>query len=79
MFKDAFTTWFQNEELKRELRDAIRPIGSYLYQELFFYFLTISLYFGLLFVFVLAILFAIIHNSLRIAALQSRVEKHLQL
>ncbi len=78
MLKDAFTTWFENEEMKRELRDAVRPVGNYLYQELFFYFLIVSLYFVLLFVFVLAILFVIIHNTMRITSLQNRIEKHLQ-
>jgi hypothetical protein len=48
--KQTVVDLFQNESIRSEIKDILKPFGIIIYNELYFYMLMIIVYCGLLFV-----------------------------
>jgi len=59
--RDTCIEFFQNEELHKEVREIIKPLGNMVYNEIYLYFWFICVYNVFLLFLILANLFLIIH------------------
>uniref|UniRef100_A0A6C0B2E4 Uncharacterized protein n=1 Tax=viral metagenome TaxID=1070528 RepID=A0A6C0B2E4_9ZZZZ len=59
--RDTCMEFFQNEDLHKEVREIIKPLGNMMYNEIYLYIWFICIYNVLLLFLILANLFLIIH------------------
>ena len=59
--RDTFIDIFKNEDIKRDLREIIKPVVDIIYNEIYIYIWFICIYNIFLFFFVLAIIFILLH------------------
>jgi hypothetical protein len=58
--KDTCIDFFKNEDIKREIKDIIKPVFHFIYNEMYIYLLIISIYHILFFLIVLANLYLLL-------------------
>jgi len=58
--KDTCIDFFKNEDFKREIKDIIKPVFNFIYNEMYIYLLIISIYHILFFLIVLANLYLLL-------------------
>ena len=58
--RETFIDFFKNEDIKRDVKDIIRPIGTILYNEIYIYLLLICIYHIFFIFIVLANLFLLL-------------------
>jgi hypothetical protein len=71
--KDTCIDFFKNEDIKREIKDIIKPVFHFIYNEMYIYLLIISIYHILFFLIVLANLYLL----LRILSMSNKNNKNL--
>lgn len=59
--KETIHGYLQNEEFKTEIKNMLKPFGSMIYNEMYFYLLLICIYCVLLFLFGLTTIIAIMN------------------
>lgn len=59
--KETCIEFFKNEDIKKDIRDVIKPLGLWVYNEIYVYLWILCIYNVFLFFIVLAILFILLH------------------
>jgi hypothetical protein len=65
--RDSCIEFFQNEDIHKEVKEIIKPLGNMMYNEIYLYIWFICIYNVLLLFLILANLFLVIHlyNTMR--------------
>jgi hypothetical protein len=73
--RDSCIELFQNEDVHKEVKEIIKPLGNMMYNEIYLYIWFICIYNVLLLFLILANLFLVIHlyNTLKKTDLLSKV------
>jgi len=61
--KEKCNQFFQNEDIKRNLREIIKPIGTMIYNELFIYILFICIYNVIIFFIIILVLILLLRKQ----------------
>jgi hypothetical protein len=71
--KSAIYDLVQNDNIRNEIKQILKPFGVIIYNEIYFYILLILVYCGLLFLAVLGILFYLIHIHKRLSNMNTNI------
>lgn len=73
--RETISAYLQNESTQNDIKEFLKPIGGWIYNEMYFYLLIVCVYCVLLFVFSLACLLVILNLTRQIKKIQGLLEK----
>lgn len=75
-FKETIHGYLQNEEVKTEMKNMLKPFGAIIYNEIYFYILLICVYCVLVFLFGLASIITMMNLSRQYKRIENLLEKN---
>jgi len=75
-FKETIHGYLQNEEVKTEMKNMLKPFGAIIYNEIYFYILLICVYCVLVFLFGLASIITMLNLSRQYKRIENLLEKN---
>jgi hypothetical protein len=75
-FKETIHGYLQNEEVKTEMKNMLKPFGVIIYNEIYFYILLICVYCVLVFLFGLASIITMLNLSRQYKRIETLLEKN---
>lgn len=75
-FKETIHGYLQNEEVKTEMKNMLKPFGAIIYNEIYFYILLICVYCVLVFLFGLASIITMMNLMRQYKRIENLLEKN---
>ena len=75
-FKETIHGYLQNEEVKTEMKNMLKPFGVIIYNEIYFYILLICVYCVLVFLFGLASIITMMNLTRQYKRIEILLEKN---
>jgi hypothetical protein len=73
--RETISAYLQNSSTQNEIKEFLKPIGGWIYNEMYFYLLIICVYCALLFLFSLACLLVLFNLTRQVKKIEGQLHK----